>query len=171
MCFVLEFLVSLFGSFYAAMASSLLGDEYASTSSSDNEENTKVAHTYIKESSAVSTTSSILQLLPSADELLSNDTNSVVSTSDAIAYVPTNKRKKEQQVSNQSTKVLKSETGEAFRRWKKMTPFTPPQLLRPNISTEDRSSWNTSKTLSLQKKAQDAKKLEKQVASSFNHMS
>ncbi|KAI9905761.1 hypothetical protein PsorP6_013944 [Peronosclerospora sorghi] len=75
---------------------------------------------------------------PSADELLSNDTNSVVSTSEAIAYVPTNKRKKEQQVSNQSTKVLKSETGEAIRRWKKMTSFTPPQLLRPNISTEDR---------------------------------
>ncbi|KAI9905755.1 hypothetical protein PsorP6_013918 [Peronosclerospora sorghi] len=107
-----------FGSFYAAMASSLLGDEYASTSPSDNEENTKVTRTYIKEFSAVSTTSSISQLLPSADELLSNDTNSVVSTSDAIAYVPTNKRKKKQQISNQSTKVPKSETGEAVRRWK-----------------------------------------------------
>ncbi|KAE9035393.1 hypothetical protein PR003_g7862 [Phytophthora rubi] len=135
------------------MASFLLGDEYASSSSSSEEETSPRAHPDTKELAPVAAATST-QLLPSADELFASDTSSVLTTNRSTISGPSHKRKSEQ-TSRPATKAVKTESGEAARK-PKIAPFAPPQLRRPNISTEDRSSWNTDKTLALQRKAKEA---------------
>ncbi|EGZ19671.1 hypothetical protein PHYSODRAFT_490402 [Phytophthora sojae] len=122
------------------MASFLLGDEYASSS---EEESSPRARPVTKESAPVAAAPST-ELLPSADELFASDTSS----------------RKNEQTSRPATKAVKTETGEAARK-PKIAPFAPPQLRCPNISTEDRSSWNTDKTLALQRKAKEAEARDK----------
>ncbi|KAF1332714.1 hypothetical protein FI667_g3233, partial [Globisporangium splendens] len=39
--------------------------------------------------------------------------------------------------------------------------FAPPQLKRPNVSTEDLGAWNTQKTLAMQRKAKSQPASEK----------
>ncbi|CEG43912.1 uncharacterized protein PHALS_14196 [Plasmopara halstedii] len=97
----------------------LLGNDYASSSSSDSEISTRAD----TDSHAIAAVPIKAQLFPSADELLASDTSGVLTMS--TVATETRKRKIE-------------------------------QLRRPNISTEDRSSWNTTKTLVLQKRAKEA---------------
>ncbi|KAG7397595.1 hypothetical protein PHYBOEH_000471 [Phytophthora boehmeriae] len=134
------------------MASFLLGDEYASSSSSD-EESSPVKTPNSKPVAPVSTTSHA-QKLPSADELFASDTSGVLTASHSTATaVTTIGKRKSEQVSRPATKAVKSADGDTVRK-PKIAPFAPPQLRRPNISTEDRSSWNTDRTMALQRKAQ-----------------
>ncbi|KAK1944216.1 hypothetical protein P3T76_004128 [Phytophthora citrophthora] len=135
------------------MASFLLGDEYASSSSSEDEETTPTVKTATKGPLPTVATSNT-PILPSADELFASDTSSVLSTSVSSTSAPSHKRKNEQ-VQRAATKAVKTETGEASRKLK-IAPFAPPQLRRPNVSTEDRSSWNTNKTMTLQRRAKEA---------------
>ncbi|KAH7463972.1 hypothetical protein PRIC1_006330 [Phytophthora ramorum] len=133
------------------MASFLLGAEYASSSS--EEEASPSASPVTKAPPPVAAASNT-QLLPSADELFSSDTSSVLTTNRSTP-VPTSTKRKSELPSRPAIKYVKTETGKAARR-SKLAPFAPPQLRRPNVSTEDRSSWNTDKTLALQKKAKEA---------------
>ncbi|EEY56790.1 uncharacterized protein PITG_10299 [Phytophthora infestans T30-4] len=118
------------------MASFLLGDEYASSSSSDEETSSRATSNIIVPPQAA--TPAMTQLLPSADELFASNTSG----------------RKNEQVPRPATKAVKKETGEAARK-PAIAPFAPPQLRRPNISTEDRSSWNTDKTIAYQRKAKE----------------
>ncbi|KAG6614767.1 uncharacterized protein IUM83_03935 [Phytophthora cinnamomi] len=135
------------------MASFLLGDEYASSSSSSDEETSPGARPDAKQPLPAAAAPST-QLLPSADELFASDTSSVLTTNRSAAPAPSHKRKNEQ-TSRPATKAVKTETGKAARK-PQIAPFAPPQLRRPNISTEERSSWNTEKTLALQRRARGA---------------
>ncbi|RQM18488.1 hypothetical protein DD237_001789 [Peronospora effusa] len=141
------------------MASFLLGDEYASSSSDD--ETSLCTSSNMNTHPPVATTFN-QQLLPSADELFStNNTSSVLTTRISSALASTNKRKNDQ-MSRPATKAVKLKTGKAVSK-PKIAPFAPPQLRRPNISTEDSSSWTTNKTLMLQKKAKEAQARERQT--------
>ncbi|KAL3665598.1 hypothetical protein V7S43_009632 [Phytophthora oleae] len=135
------------------MASFLLGDEYASSSSSEDEETSPAVNAATKVPPSSAATSN-MQLLPSADELFGSDTSGVLSTSVSSTSAPSHKRKNEQ-VQRAATKAVKMETGEASCKLK-IAPFAPPQLRRPNVSTEDRGSWNTNKTMALQRRAKEA---------------
>ncbi|ETI57028.1 hypothetical protein F442_00590 [Phytophthora nicotianae P10297] len=141
------------------MASFLLGDDYASSSSSSDEETspTSCPHTIVPSPAARSAKA---QILPSADELFSSDTSGVLTTSSVSTASATTHKRKNEQVSRPATKAVKTGAGEAARK-PKIAPFAPPQLRRPNISTEDRSSWNTDKTLAMQRKAKEAEAREK----------
>ncbi|TDH71344.1 hypothetical protein CCR75_002684 [Bremia lactucae] len=136
------------------MASFLLGDEYASSSSSEGEyASIATSDNFISSSGADSTTK---QLLPSAEELFASETSSLLTSH----VVPTSKRKYDH-ISRPATKIARTESGKVARTLQ-TAPFAPPQLRRPNISTEDRSSWTSDTTLKLQKKAQqtDARKMQ-----------
>ncbi|POM68889.1 hypothetical protein PHPALM_14893 [Phytophthora palmivora] len=136
------------------MASFLLGDEYASSSSSSDEETCSRASPDTKAPCPNETTSKTL-LLPSADELFAHNTSNALTSSVSSTRVATQKRKNEH-VARPATKAAKTETGKTIHK-PQIAPFAPPQLRRPNISTEDRSSWNTDKTLALQRKAKEAR--------------
>ncbi|GMF57519.1 unnamed protein product [Phytophthora fragariaefolia] len=117
------------------MASFLLGDEYASSSSSSDKETSPRSHPDTKSPPPVAAAPRT-QLLPSADELFASDTSSVLTASLSAAPAPAHKRKNEQ-ASRPATKSVKTEMGGAVRK-PKIGPFAPPQLRRPNISTEER---------------------------------
>eukprot|EP00644_Phytophthora_capsici_P003355 jgi/Phyca11/130949/e_gw1.99.64.1 len=125
------------------MASFLLGDEYASSSSSEDDETSLTVKTSNQVPPPIAATSKA-PLLPSADELFSSDTSG----------------RKNEQVQRPATKAVKTETGGASRKLQ-VAPFAPPQLRRPNVSTEDRGSWNTNKTMTLQRKAKETADREK----------
>ncbi|CAI5734971.1 unnamed protein product [Peronospora destructor] len=135
------------------MASFLLGDEYASSSSDD-----ATLRSPSPNINPAAATTFNQPLLPSADELFSSDTSNVLSTGISSVLASTNKRKNDQ-TSRPATKAVKTETGKAVHK-PKIAPFAPPQLRRPNISTEDSSSWNTNKTLQLQRKAKESEQEE-----------
>ncbi|KAF4046346.1 hypothetical protein GN244_ATG01181 [Phytophthora infestans] len=134
------------------MASFLLGDEYASSSSSDEETSSRATSNIIVPPQAA--TPAMTQLLPSADELFASNTSGVLTTTSASSMSATTHKRKNEQVPRPATKAVKKETGEAARK-PAIAPFAPPQLRRPNISTEDRSSWNTDKTIAYQRKAKE----------------
>ncbi|KAG1691602.1 hypothetical protein DVH05_026765 [Phytophthora capsici] len=140
------------------MASFLLGDEYASSSSSEDDETSLTVKTSNQVPPPIAATSKA-PLLPSADELFSSDTSGVLTSGVSSTSVPSHKRKNEQ-VQRPATKAVKTETGGASRKLQ-VAPFAPPQLRRPNVSTEDRGSWNTNKTMTLQRKAKETADREK----------
>uniref|UniRef100_A0AAV1U9Z9 Uncharacterized protein n=1 Tax=Peronospora matthiolae TaxID=2874970 RepID=A0AAV1U9Z9_9STRA len=141
------------------MASFLLGDEYASSSSSSDEEVSRDIPPKAKASLPATATADI-HLLPSVDELFFGNPSSVLTAtplrSSAAPKALSIKRKNEQMHPPAKKAVKKTALGNAFYK-SQIAPFTPPQLRRPNISTEDRSSWNTLRTLAWQKKAKDAR--------------
>ncbi|CAH0514655.1 unnamed protein product [Peronospora belbahrii] len=136
------------------MTSFLLGDEYASSSSSSDNETSSSLMLNTNAYPSISTASIPTQSLPSADELFSSDTSTVLNTGVLSATPAPMKKRKNDQVSRPATKVAKLETRKAVRK-STTVPFTPPQLRRPNISTEDSSLWNTNRTLVLQKKVKE----------------
>ncbi|RAW28249.1 hypothetical protein PC110_g15362 [Phytophthora cactorum] len=142
------------------MASFLLGDEYASSSSSSSDDETFPTASPSTIMSPPAATLSKTQLLPSADELFASDTSGALTTSSVSSASAATHKRKNEQASRPATKAVKTETGEAARK-PKIAPFAPPQLRRPNISTEDRSSWNTDKTIALQRKANETETREK----------
>lgn len=140
------------------MPSFLLGDDYASSSSSDEKASPRPSQDTQSTSTLVKST--LAHALPSADELFANDTSGVLTTSsETTASSATHKRRNEQNI-HKPFKLAKLESGKAAHK-AIMKPFAPPQLRRPNVSTEDRSSWTTAKTLQLQRRMNDAKVGEK----------
>ncbi|CAI5721842.1 unnamed protein product [Hyaloperonospora brassicae] len=138
------------------MASFLLGDDYASSSSSSDDQESHAAPTSTAAVSSYATSTATRHALPSADALFASDTRSVLTSTiiRSVSGAPaqaTNKRKNEQLSRPAATKALKTERKRAVHT-PQVALFAPPQLRRPNISTEDRSAWNTTQTVAWQKK-------------------
>ena len=121
------------------MASFLLGDEYASSSSSSDDEVTRDIPPKATVS-LPSTATADRHLLPSADELFTSNTSSVLTNTplrSSAAPKALSMKRKNEQMHPPAKKAVKTELGNAFYK-SQIAPFAPPQLRRPNISTEDR---------------------------------
>uniref|UniRef100_K3WD94 Uncharacterized protein n=1 Tax=Globisporangium ultimum (strain ATCC 200006 / CBS 805.95 / DAOM BR144) TaxID=431595 RepID=K3WD94_GLOUD len=123
--------------------------------------------------------------LPSAEELFATDTSLSLSSSNSafsttqrasnasatnMSDVSAKRTREQQHDAKEAAKRPKTDsllpTGElrqtpVQKKSAVTTHFAPPQLKRPNVSTEDLGAWNTQKTLAMQRKAKSQPASEK----------